>query len=147
MDSTPVGSTRIIFNPSMPVSLTEKRHLSLQDFFLFLISFSFIFWLQNNQGVTPNVDQASVVVNSIIEGGINIGEESVISHCHLQVHQVNLRLSVILFPDGCRKGDEGDAVLLACSEGIFLATEGSVLLREMCGRYLGFSRQRKVGER
>nr|XP_058947524.1 L-fucose kinase-like [Pocillopora verrucosa] len=39
---------------------------------------------KNNQGVTPNVDLSSVVVNSIIEGGVNVGKESVVSHCHLQ---------------------------------------------------------------
>ena len=35
--------------------------------------------------------------------------------------------------------------LLACSAGVFLASERSVLLRVMCGRHLGFSKQRKVG--
>ena len=54
--------------------------------FPLLDSLLFFSWLQNNQGVTPNVDLSSVVVNSIIEGGVNVGKESVVSHCHLQVH-------------------------------------------------------------
>ena len=40
---------------------------------------------QNNQGRPADVDLSTVVVNSIIEAGINIGKESVVSHCHLQV--------------------------------------------------------------
>ena len=35
----------------------------------------------------------------------------------------------------------------ACSADVFLASERSVLLREMCGRHLGFLRERNVGER
>jgi len=31
------------------------------------------------------VDQSAIVLNSIIEAGIAIGKESVVSHCHLQV--------------------------------------------------------------
>ena len=41
---------------------------------------------QNHQGKPADVDLSTVVVNTIIEAGINIGKESVVSHCHLQVH-------------------------------------------------------------
>lgn len=49
-----------------------------------LSAFCFLFE-QNNQGKPADVDQSTVVVNSIIEAGIDIGKESVVSHCHLQV--------------------------------------------------------------
>ncbi|KAJ7382346.1 hypothetical protein OS493_035623 [Desmophyllum pertusum] len=39
---------------------------------------------EDNQGKPPDVDLSTVVVNSIIENGINIGKESVVSHCQLQ---------------------------------------------------------------
>ncbi len=49
-------------------------------------SISCLFFVQqNNQGKPPDVDQSTVVINSTIEAGINIGKESVVSHCHLQV--------------------------------------------------------------
>ena len=35
------------------------------------------------------MEASSVVVNSIVEGGISIGKESVVSHCHLQVLRPN----------------------------------------------------------
>lgn len=52
--------------------------LKLPQFSLFCVQ-------QNNQGKPPDVDQSTVVINSIIEAGINVGKESVVSHCHLQV--------------------------------------------------------------
>ena len=36
---------------------------------------------------------------------------------------------------------------LACTTGVFLVSERSVLLREMCGRHLALSKQKKIGER
>lgn len=39
---------------------------------------------KNNQGRPADVDLSTVVVNSVIEAGINVGKESVVSHCHLQ---------------------------------------------------------------
>ena len=36
---------------------------------------------------------------------------------------------------------------IACRAGVFLASKRSVLLFQMCGSHLGFSKQRKVGER
>ena len=40
---------------------------------------------QDEGGKDAVVEASSVVVNSIVEGGISIGKESVVSHCHLQV--------------------------------------------------------------
>ena len=45
----------------------------------------FYYLEQNNQEKLADVDLSTVVVNSIIEAGINMGKESVVSHCHLQV--------------------------------------------------------------
>ncbi|KAM7427970.1 hypothetical protein ABFA07_020984 [Porites harrisoni] len=39
---------------------------------------------QDEGGKDAVVEASSVVVNSIVEGGISIGKESVVSHCHLQ---------------------------------------------------------------
>ena len=40
---------------------------------------------QNSEGKLPEVASSVVLVNSIIEGGIKIGNDSVVSSSHLQV--------------------------------------------------------------
>ena len=73
------------------------------------------------------MDLSTVVVNSIIEAGVNMGKESVVSHCHLQV------LS--------RTGQICQTVTIASSDVLYVKShtvpEGSALF-SLTNRYLSY---------